>query len=56
VTCRGTGFLSQGLGIAERLAASDPSKTDWQRGLSVSYDGMGDVQVQQGDLTGALAS
>ena len=40
----------------ERLAKSDPGNAGWQRDLSVSYDKVGDVQVAQGDLAGALKS
>jgi tetratricopeptide (TPR) repeat protein len=40
----------------ERLAASDPSKTSWQRDLSVSENKVGDVLRAQGDLSGALRS
>jgi tetratricopeptide (TPR) repeat protein len=38
------------------VAQSDPSNGGWQHGLSVSYEKVGDVQVAQGDLTGALKS
>ena len=38
------------------MAARDPANTDWQRDLSISYERIGDVQLQQGDLAGALAS
>jgi tetratricopeptide (TPR) repeat protein len=37
-------------------AKSDPSKSSWQRELSVSYERVGNVQVAQGDLAGALKS
>ena len=40
----------------ERLAEHDPSNASSQRDLSVSYDRVGDVQVAQGDLAGALTS
>jgi tetratricopeptide (TPR) repeat protein len=40
----------------ERLAKSDPGNSGWQRDLSVSDDKVGDVQVAQGDLAGALTS
>ncbi len=39
--------------IAQRLTASDPSNTQWQRDLSVSYNKLGDVAVAQGQLTEA---
>jgi hypothetical protein len=42
------------LGIRERLAAIDPSNTQWERDLSVSYDKIGDVLVVQGKLDEAL--
>ena len=38
------------------LLAGNPDSTDWQRDLSVSYEKVGDVQVAQGDLAGALKS
>ena len=38
----------QGLRIAERLAKSDPGNAGWQRDLSVSYNKVGDVLVDQG--------
>ena len=41
---------------ADRLATSDPGNAGWQRDLSVSYTKIGDVQVAQGDLAGALKS
>ena len=44
------------LAIFDRLAKSDPGNAEWQRGLSVSYERIGDVQVAQGDLAGALKS
>jgi tetratricopeptide (TPR) repeat protein/uncharacterized membrane protein HdeD (DUF308 family) len=37
-------------------AQSDPSNFGWQRDLSVSYDRVGDVLKDQGDLAGALKS
>ncbi len=42
--------------VIERLAASDPSNADWQRGLSVSNIKIADVLLAQGDLSGALAA
>ena len=42
-----------GLAIAERLAAADPTNTEWQRDLSVSRDRLGDVAVAAGDLAAA---
>src|SRR5262249_2709600 len=41
---------------AERATKADPGNADWQRDLSVAYNGGGDVQVAQGDLAGALRS
>ena len=43
-----------GLAIREKLAAQDPSNTEWQRDLSVSFDRIGDVQSAQGNLEAAL--
>ena len=42
------------LAIAERLAKSDPGNANWQRDLSVSYEKVGDVLVQQSNLAEAL--
>ena len=42
--------------LIDRLAKSDPGNAGWQRDLSVSYEKIGDVQVAQGDLAGALNS
>ena len=39
--------------MAQRLTAGDPSNTQWQRDLSVSYDNLGDVAARQGQLDGA---
>ena len=43
-----------GLAIAEKLAAQDPSNTEWQRDLSVSLNRIGDVQSARGNLEAAL--
>ena len=40
-----------GLAIAEKLAAQDPSNTGWQRDLSVSFNNIGDVQSARGIWT-----
>jgi tetratricopeptide (TPR) repeat protein len=42
------------LAIRERLTTTDPSNTQWQRDLSVSYNKVGDVLVAQGKLDEAL--
>jgi len=42
------------MGVAERLAAADPSNAGWQRDLSVSQEKIGNVLLAQGDLAGAL--
>ena len=42
-----------GLAIAERLAAADPTNTEWQRDLSISRERLGDLAVAAGDPTGA---
>ena len=42
------------LAITKRLAESDRSNTQWQRGLSVSYGKLGDVAVAQGRLEAAV--
>ncbi len=44
---------ADGLEIAQKLAARDPSQTEWQRDLSVSWNKIGDVRRAQGDLSGA---
>jgi hypothetical protein len=41
------------LAIAERLAAADPTNTEWQRDLSVGRNKLGDVAVAAGDQAGA---
>ena len=40
----------------EQLLRTDPGNAGWQRGLSVSYDRIGDVLVAQGNLPEALKS
>jgi len=42
--------------IISRLAEADPDNAGWQRDLSVSHNKIGDVRVEQGDLSGALES
>ena len=42
--------------IAQKLAASDPSNSEWQRDLSISHDRIGDTQGEHGDLAEALKS
>ena len=42
--------------IFQKLAKQDPGNADWQRDLSVSYIEVGNVQSEQGDLSGALKS
>ena len=37
----------------ESLSAQDPSNTQWQRDLSVSYNKIGDVERQAGNLGAA---
>jgi tetratricopeptide (TPR) repeat protein len=39
--------------LALRLTAADPSNTDWQRDLSISYNKLGDVAMAQGQLDAA---
>jgi tetratricopeptide (TPR) repeat protein len=39
--------------IANRRVSADPSNTEWQRDLSVSYDKLGDVAMAQGQLDAA---
>src|SRR3954451_4492795 len=47
--------LGAGVGRFD-AAEADPGNAGWQRDLSVSYNKIGDVQVEQGDLAAALAS
>jgi tetratricopeptide (TPR) repeat protein len=42
--------------IASQQAEAHPNDREWQRDLLVLYGKIGDVQVSQGDLTGALKS
>ncbi len=42
------------LAVAERLAASDPTNTEWQRDVSVSFNKIGDMLRAQGKLDEAL--
>jgi hypothetical protein len=42
--------------ILQHLARQDPRNADWQRGLSVGHNKLGDVRTAQGDLIGALLS
>ena len=46
----------QAFEIAQKLAAADPSDARAQRDLSVSYERLGDVQRQSGQVTEALGS
>ena len=45
--------FAQSLAIFERLAASDPANTGWQRELAVAHNRLGDVAQARGDLTAA---
>ena len=45
-----------GMLIAQKLAVTDPSNSQWQRDLSVSHNKIGDTHRAQGDLAGALKS
>jgi type II secretory pathway predicted ATPase ExeA/tetratricopeptide (TPR) repeat protein len=42
--------FGDGLGIAKKLAAGDPSNTQWQSDFVVSYNKLGDVAESQGKL------
>ena len=44
------------MAIAQKLAASDPGNSQWQRDLWVSHNKIGDTQSAQGDQAGALKS
>ncbi len=39
--------------VRKALADKDPANTDWQRGLSVSYDKLGEIAVSAGKLDDA---
>ncbi len=43
------GYYQQCNDIRERLAEADPTNTQAQRDLSVSYNKLGDVQLKLGD-------
>jgi tetratricopeptide (TPR) repeat protein len=45
-----------GLAIAQKLAAHDPSNTGWQRDLSISHEKTGNILQAQGKPTKALAA
>jgi hypothetical protein len=42
--------------ISERLVRADPGNSGWQRDLAISYVKIGDIQVDQGNLSSALAN
>jgi hypothetical protein len=44
---------AQAMAISERLAALDPTNTDWQQDLAITYNQIGDLAKARGDLTGA---
>jgi tetratricopeptide (TPR) repeat protein len=44
------------LELFEELAAADPDNLNWQNGIAVCRDRIGDVQRAQGDLAAALES
>jgi len=46
--------FEESLTVRRRLSASDPRNTLWQRDVTLSLDGIGDVRVSRGDLDGAL--
>ena len=48
--------FQQGLEIAQRLAQADPTSAQAQRDLSVSFERLGNVQLQSGQVTEALRS
>jgi tetratricopeptide (TPR) repeat protein len=53
---QGLASYQQALEIRQELAAADPRDVQAQRDLSVSYNKLGDVQLQLGDTAQALAS
>ena len=48
--CTAHGFFERALKVREALAASDPTRAQAQRDLSVSLDRLGVVEVQAGNL------
>lgn len=42
--------------VLTNLTATDPTKTDWQRELSITHGKLSDVLREQGDLQGALTA
>ena len=42
------------LNVRQKLAQLDPDNTDWQRGLSVSFERVGSIHQANGDNTAAL--
>ena len=44
-----------GLAIAKQLAADDPTNTQWQRDLSISYNKLGDVAERQSKTAESVA-
>ncbi len=49
-------FYARAHDIAESLVAADPTNTQAQRDLSISYNKLGDVQLQLGDTPSALGN
>ena len=45
--------MRRGWPFMQSLTAQDPSNTQWQRDLSVSYNKIGDVERQAGNLGAA---
>ncbi len=41
------------LDITTKLAAADPTNTQWQRDLSISHERLGELAQARADLTGA---
>ena len=47
-------FLATVHEVIARLAASDPANAEWQRDLIISFERLGDIAREQGDLTAAV--
>lgn len=48
--------FQQALDISQKLSAKDPSRTEWQQNLAISYQQIGNVLAAEGNLTKAFAA
>jgi tetratricopeptide (TPR) repeat protein len=49
-------YAGKALALTRALAAEGPENLEWQRDVSVSLNGLGDILWSRGDLAGALAA